>query len=191
MRIRFDSPLRNMLRLGWDGFGLEEQCIKRFCKSVDGLSALLNLWRTASGECMTRRDINVDGVRGSKFERVVERIDGEFGHCMLDFVIGRSCWRFNEENKKYGKRERREKLTEKWREKNKKHTKIQLTKHTKIPFWRLLLWFFHGAHGHWPIRNRAPYGTGRRVLSGWPIYHFMTKYNKSITTLHDIQGLED
>ena len=55
---------------------------------MDGLSALLNLWRTASGECMTRRDINVDGVRGSKFERVVERIDGEFGHCMLDFVIG-------------------------------------------------------------------------------------------------------
>lgn len=83
MRIRFDSPLRNILRLGWVGFGLEEQCIKRFCKSVDGLSALLNLWRTASGECMTRRDINVDGVRGSKFARAVERIDGELGHCIF------------------------------------------------------------------------------------------------------------
>jgi hypothetical protein len=65
------------------GFGLEEQCIRRLCKSVDGLSALLNLWRTASGECMTRRDINVDGVRGSKFTRAVERIDGEFGHCIF------------------------------------------------------------------------------------------------------------
>lgn len=83
MRIRFDSPLRNMLRLGCVGFGLDEQCIRRFCKSVDGLSALLNLWRTASGECITRRDIKVDGVRGSKFERVVERMDGEFGHCMI------------------------------------------------------------------------------------------------------------
>jgi hypothetical protein len=83
MRILFDSPLRNMLRLGCVGFGLDEQCIRRFCKSVDGLSALLNLWRTASGECITRRDIKVDGVRGSKFERVVERMDGEFGHCMI------------------------------------------------------------------------------------------------------------
>jgi hypothetical protein len=112
IRILFDSLLRNMLRLGWEGFGLDEQCKRRFCKSVDGLSALLNLWRTASGEWITRRDINVEGVRGSKFERAVDRIDGEFGHCIFEGVMVRSGgWGEEERGGKIKKDEKKKQIS--------------------------------------------------------------------------------